>query len=310
MGAQLFEQGQLYFLGAILTVYMLAAVSFCWRPWRACFLLTASSGLIFAALNCGYVAFPPPPSELRRTKIFGIGLSRTGTTSLTVALNQANVSTYHALPHILDWSSNPMKPLGVNKRWANAYDAVTDIQASLVFKELAELFPSALFVYNSRPADKWGRSMARFMEKHAVLWRTLQQLHDMGVPVPPVDHLFHAMYGDWQHHGVEDWVKQYHRHDADVAAFFSEGDRAWRLLNISFTEGEGWETLGPFLGIDRPPAGAFPRADVFELSSKLQPWWQLEHLARWIDGGDRSGALIVGIVVAMLVVLVGSRFAP
>ena len=202
-------------------------------------LYLAAVGITFGSLNCGYLAFPPAPRRVS-TKIFGIGLSRTGTTSLTVALNAANISSYHALPHLLEWSEDLTKPPRVNKLWADAYEGHTDIQSSIVFKELAELYPRAKFVYNRRPADEWGKSMLRFMETHAELWNTLQNAHNFGVPVPPVDRLFRSMYGDWPHHSAADWTAQYHKYDLEVREFFESTNRSSQLLNISFTQGEGW----------------------------------------------------------------------
>jgi hypothetical protein len=245
--------------------------------------LTILSIAIFhSALTCGYVAIPAPLHLRQQTKVFGIGLSRTGTTSLTVALNDAGISTYHALPHLLDWpdsreSGNPMP----NRWWADAYDGHTDIQSSVVFKQLAEMYPTAKFVYNRRPANKWGPSMFKFMAKHDSLWTALQMAHDWGMPVPPVDWLFEAMYGEgYRQYSAAEWTERYHKHDADVLAYFAQAGKQSQLLNISFTEGEGWETLGPFLGVDTPPGqtGAFPRADVFEVSQFAQPIWQVLNL--------------------------------
>ena len=142
--------------------------------WRVLHYL-AAAGIVCGSLNCGYLAIPPAPHRLQQSKIFGIGLSRTGTTSLTVALNQAKFPAYHALPHILKWSlHNVSAPPTLNKWWADAYVGHTDIQASVVFKELAIMYPTAKFVYNRRPPEKWGDSMFQFMQNHSDLWYSLQ----------------------------------------------------------------------------------------------------------------------------------------
>jgi hypothetical protein len=169
------------------------------RSVRVPALVFVGFAIFHSALTCGYVAIPVPVHLRQQTKVFGIGLSRTGTTSLTVALNGVGFSSYHALPHLLDWPpatlADPHGRPTPNQWWADAYDAHTDIQSSVVFKELAEMYPDAKFVYNRRPAAKWGKSMFKFMAQHEELWVGLQIAHDWGMPVPPVDRLFGAMYG-------------------------------------------------------------------------------------------------------------------
>jgi hypothetical protein len=110
---------------AVASLYLAVARA---RHATAALLLLTSSGVLFGSLNCGYLAIPPAPHRLRATKVFGIGLSRTGTTSLTVALNSAGINSYHALPHLLDWAADPTQPPRANPHWAAAYDGHTDIQ--------------------------------------------------------------------------------------------------------------------------------------------------------------------------------------
>jgi hypothetical protein len=60
-------------------------------------------------------------------------------------------------------------------------------------------------------------------------------------------------YGNWDSHTPAEWSEQYRQHDRDVARFFEGTGRGAQLLNVSFTEGGGWEELGPHLGVDAPP---------------------------------------------------------
>lgn len=250
----------------------------------------ASTVVLYVGLHCGFLAVPPPPNLRGATKVFGIGLSRTGTTSLTLALNQVNINTYHALPHLLQWPRNGQPPL-LDEQWAAAYDGLTDIQPALVFRSLAQRFPDAKFIYNHPPPKLWAEAMHRFMNKHSNLWTALQVAHDWVGLVPPVERLFEAIYGNWRGYSVEDWEVRYYAHDDAVATFFKNSSS--RLLNISFTQGEGWEKLGGFLGIHPPPKGPFPHADVFALTATYQPYWQIKNLVSWVlslvaSCGDQS----------------------
>lgn len=256
------------------------------RLFRAGAWLAVGAVLLFAALNCGHLAVPPPPSRRQPHKVFGIGLSRTGTTSLTVALHRAGYSTYHALPHLLDGAALARGSAKVDGWWADAYDAQTDIHAAVAYEQLAAAYPNAKFVYSTREPVAWARAMRRFMGAHAALFGWLQAAHDAGLScVPAADALFRLAYGEgWRAHGEAEWERRYAAHDAAVRHFFREGGpQAGRMLPISFVRGEGWETLAPFLGLRDPPPGRFPKADVFDVSAKAQPLWQLQNLWAWIS---------------------------
>ena len=265
------------------------------RLFAAAAWLAVGAALLFAALNCGFLAVPPPPSQRRPHKVFGIGLSRTGTTSLTVALNSAGYATYHALPHLLQGAALARGSARVDRWWADAYDAQTDIHAAVAFEELATAYPSAKFVYNTRDSAAWAAAMARFMGKYASLFGWLQAAHDAGLTcVPAADSVFRLAYGDdWRSYDEAAWERRYAAHDAAVRHFFrDDGPHAGRMLPISFVRGEGWAKLAPFLGIEPPsPATPFPRADVFDVSSKAQPLWQLQNLWSWLNSAEMKHSI-------------------
>lgn len=53
----------------------------------------------------------------------------------------------------------------------------------------------------------------------------------------------------------EKFIRAYQRHHDDVRRYFSK--RPSDLLEMNLVGGDGWETLCPFLGLDRP-AAPFP----------------------------------------------------
>eukprot|EP01062_Namystynia_karyoxenos_P036516 TRINITY_DN26595_c0_g1_i1.p2 TRINITY_DN26595_c0_g1~~TRINITY_DN26595_c0_g1_i1.p2 ORF type:complete len:312 (+),score=79.29 TRINITY_DN26595_c0_g1_i1:79-1014(+) len=278
---------EIYAAGAF--VVLLSLLS-CWqlrrgRPLRAMLITVLTACAVHGGLAVGWLSIPRPPEAEPRHKVLGIGLSRTGTTSLTVALREAGIDAYHASPKLVDFA--PGGEYHLNEEWMHRYQAHTDIQAALVFRQIAEKLPSALFVYTHREPRAWARSMHAFVSSHAALWTAVQDLHDVGAPLQPVGTLFSAVYGGgWQAYGVEDWLQAYLRHDAAVAEYF--GSHPCRYVNISITAGEGWERLGPFLApaLRATPGtsgtGPLPRADVFEVSFRQQPVWQLANLGQWV----------------------------
>ena len=93
-------------------------------------------------------------------KVFGIGLSRTATTSLHQALGILGLRSFH-------WMFKPENRI---LRLEDAYfcDAPHRHQCRLSFETLARMFPNAKFIYTTRPLDSWERSV----------------VHHYGVPTP------------------------------------------------------------------------------------------------------------------------------
>ena len=108
------------------------------------------------------VIFPPPTddssdnSDNNVNKVFVVGLSRTGTTSITEALNQLGLRVHHFLPHLV---KNVQTKPTVNQKYSDAFDGHTDIATILVMDELAQLYPNARFIHTLRPKEEWCNAM-------------------------------------------------------------------------------------------------------------------------------------------------------
>ncbi len=157
-------------------------------------------------------------------KIFGIGLSRTGTYSLNAALEVLGFRARHY----------PMDAI----RDARQFDALTDVPVVAAMRALACLYPSARWVMTVRDESAWLGSCRAWWESHSASkskgerWRMRT-----------------AIYGT-----VDFDPEQFRRvrraHDAMVAAYFA--DRPESLLELNICAGQGWETLCPFLGVPIP----------------------------------------------------------
>ena len=156
-------------------------------------------------------------------KVFGVGLSRTGTVSLTKALQRLRLRALHypRLDEVL--------------RKARRYDALTDVTVIPHYKELARLYPDAKFVLTVRGESSWlasceghwGRNPLERKSKWSVCGRVF--VYGVGV--------FDA--------GLFAYVRQ--RHHDDVRQHFRGSDR---LLELNVCVGEGYGKLCPFLGMD------------------------------------------------------------
>lgn len=230
--------------------------------------------ILYMALGAGVFVIPPPPPR-KKTKVFAIGLSRTGTTSITVALGRLGWNTYHALIHLAKYpllGETGKKAVAV-KKWADAFDAFTDIPPSTIYRELAELYPGAVFVLTTRDPDAWAKSMSSFAPK------TLAK-SAIEKPFFHTGGLFRAIYGEnWLENSVDEWRKIYVDYQQGVQEFFA--DKPGRLLELNVTGGEGWQELAEFLGVE-PEEGDFPHMDVMDLTFGQQRRQQLGNIGAWV----------------------------
>ncbi len=98
-------------------------------------------------------------------KVFGIGLSKTGTTSLAGALEILGYRTkdYPGVQTYLPGDLSTLDP-GV----LDAYDAFTDTPVPSLYKALDVKYPGAKFILTIRDIDGWLTSCKKqFTEKHA-----------------------------------------------------------------------------------------------------------------------------------------------
>ncbi|HEY3324860.1 MAG TPA: sulfotransferase [Planctomycetota bacterium] len=170
-------------------------------------------------------------------KIFGIGLSRTGTRSLTRALELLGFKAVHYPVDLQEIEEN---------------DAATDIPVAAQYQELDRLFPGSKFILTLRERETWLRSCQRHLtdpERVRALNALPERAREYRLRIRQ------QVYGTT---GFEPkaYTDAYERHLAEVRAYFAE--RRECLLEIDICAGEGWVRLCPFL--ERPmPKLAFPR---------------------------------------------------
>lgn len=164
-------------------------------------------------------------------KVFGIGLTRSGTTSLTQALNLAGLPAAH-------WIRESHF-----ERALEQYRAILDMPVTVRYKELDVRYPDSRFILTVRDLNGWLDSCRRWFLSHP--------------PRGLVGRYRVALYGT-PYFEPEIMTRVYHRHHAEVAEYFRGRDRD--LLTLDICGGEGWERLLPFLGV--PPVDApFPHAN-------------------------------------------------
>jgi hypothetical protein len=101
-----------------------------------------------------------------RQKVFGIGLSRTGTTSLTEALRVLGYRAVHCPLSIVAFNGTGLK---LSTDIVEQFDAFTDSPVARVYRELDQAYPGSKFVLTTRPLDRWMGSMRRMRPSFALL---------------------------------------------------------------------------------------------------------------------------------------------
>ena len=182
-------------------------------------------------------------------KVFGLGLSKTGTSSLTDALNLLDIPAAH-YPH----DERTLRELRAGQyrlSLLEEFQAATDIPIAPFYMQLDQAFPASKFILTVREKEAWLRSC----EVH---WRLLTQWWE-NFPDFKRFHEFASMCT----YGVVEFSRSrfssvYDTHVANVRAYFK--DRPNDLLVMDICAGEGWEKLCPFLGLDQP-GEPFPHAN-------------------------------------------------
>lgn len=166
-------------------------------------------------------------------KIIGIGMSKTGTTSLHQALTQLGFNSKHH-PHREEIFEGDF-------RWLDRYDAVCDAPVVPYYPQLDEAYPGSKFILTVRDVDEWLESTKQW-------WKRRNR--------PPEDtvRMRIAVFGVHTFHGPR-LRYVYEKHVHDVKEYFK--DRPQDLLTLDICKGEGWEKLCPF--VNRPvPDIPFP----------------------------------------------------
>ena len=177
-------------------------------------------------------------------KIFGIGLSKTGTSSLAHALEILGYRTkdYPGIERYV-----PGDLTSIDPAWLENFDALTDTPIPSFYRELDRAYPGAKFILTVRERESWLRSCQKqFTDKLAA---KQNEAHNR---------LFMDLYGT-PVFDREKFAAGYERFVNGVMEYFAH--RPQDLLVIDITGGEGWEKLCPFLG--KPiPEQPFPKANV------------------------------------------------
>jgi hypothetical protein len=185
-------------------------------------------------------------------KLFIIGLPRTGTTSISVAL----------LEHFR------VSHTGYTKRAFELADVISDCPCFSDYQQLDELFPNSKFVYLQRHLEQWLPSIQMLLNKmlpslnslnyvNPILKRSFSQTFDLNNVERPLEKSHLTMC--------------YQRHEQGVIDYFQGRDC---LLNMNIIQPESLSQLLDFLNIAYSSEEYFPHLNIGKL---VDNWNDIKH---------------------------------
>ncbi|KAJ6191385.1 hypothetical protein N7519_001406 [Penicillium mononematosum] len=238
----------------------------------------------------------PPYEPETPLRLVVVGLSRTGTASLYLALKELGYTPWHMCEPIDD-------PSRMYNQWTEAmncrffggnrpynrkdfdklrgpYDALLDIPACLFWDDFHKLYPDAKIILTTRSADSWFKSIhgtiIPWLEKP--LLKVLQYFDRkrLGPEMRMVKTAYKVICNN-DYHSPET-MDRYLQHNDRVR----NGVDPDRFLELRL--GDGWEPLCAFLGVP-VPSKPYPKvnntdefnqgaeeADAAMLTGMLKPW--------------------------------------
>ena len=181
---------------------------------------------------------------MQKERIFGIGLSKTGTTSLTRALQILGHKTNHFPFSALQFRSGQLDlDLGRICQW----DACTDSPVALFYQRLEERFPKGKFILTQRDLNAWLDSC---QNNHVWPGNYIRNKAIRLLPhVRKILCLHRNVFGT-EHFQRDKFRQAYERHHDSVVDYFNSKNRD--LLVMDICSGDGWEPLCDFLGTPVP----------------------------------------------------------
>jgi hypothetical protein len=186
-------------------------------------------------------------------KLFIIGLPRTGTTSISVALLE-----YFKVSHT-----------AYTKRAFELADVISDCPCFSDYQQLDVLFPESKFVYLQRSLEQWLPSIQMLLNKmlpslnsktyvNPILRRSFGQIFDLDNVRSPLEERHLTMC--------------YQRHEQGVIDYFHGRDN---MLRINIKLADSFSQLFSFLNLQYSSGEQFPHLNMGKL---VDNWKDIKHI--------------------------------
>jgi hypothetical protein len=185
-------------------------------------------------------------------KLFIIGLPRTGTTSISVALLE-----HYKVAHTC-----------YTKRAFELAEVISDCPCFSDYQQLDLLFPESKFVYLQRSLEQWLPSIQMLLNKmlprlnsdnyvNPILKRSFEQIFELSNIKYPLDKTY--------------LTTCYQRHEQAVIGYFHGRDN---LLSIDINQADSMPKLLHFLGLSYSGEEQFPHLNI---GNRVDNWKDIKH---------------------------------
>jgi hypothetical protein len=167
-------------------------------------------------------------------KIFGIGLNKTGTTTLGLC---GQILGLRCTSSDKELTEDVVLRNDFSRVWevVDRFDLFEDWPWPLIYKELDRFFPGSKFILTTRLDE----------------WKWLESLKKHSMRTHPTHHLRKLAYGfHYPHRHQEAHLDRYRRHNEEVRSYFK--DRAEDFLEVCWERGDGFPQLCNFLRLPIP----------------------------------------------------------
>ncbi|WP_445945683.1 sulfotransferase [Shewanella sp.] len=185
------------------------------------------------------------------SKIFIIGLPRTGTTSISVALLEMGLKVAHT---------------AFTKKAFEMADAISDAPCFSDYVHLDALFPNAKFIYLTRDMAKWVPSMTMLLEKMAPHLEP-----KTGKFNPILKRSFHHTFSLTFPLTEDELINCYLRHEQAVFSYFKGRND---FISIDISESGSLLKIKQFLGLKAQGETDFPKLNV---GRNVASWQEYKH---------------------------------
>ncbi|SIN68756.1 Glycosyltransferase, GT2 family [Singulisphaera sp. GP187] len=227
-------------------------------PWRNERLTPTPSGI------------RPATNSLRRTwaKLFGVGLPRTGTTSIASAMLELGLRTGHAC---------------FDETLFDVGDAFFDTPVYVDYPDLDRRYPGSKFILTWRDPHDWYRSFVRNLGPYLHRLRTEFNLD----PDRLIDRRCYMHVFGTDELDEDTFLVRYRDHRFRVEEFFTKRPDDLLILDLDTTT-DLWDPLYQFLNLPRPDR-PFPRINA----SAIDRWLTLGHPLKLSNETERVVAEVL-----------------
>jgi len=218
-------------------------------------------------IGCGTVwkNFSPESTSLKPvpTRIFGIGMHKTATTSLHEAFKLLGFSSGHwETAHWAKAIWREMTERGKSPTLEKFY-ALCDLPIPVLFRELNIAYPGSKFILTVRNEVDWLRSVQRH-------WSAPTNPFKSAWNSDPFTHQIHRIIYGRRDFDALTFLERYRRHNAEVLDYFKDRPDDLLVVNTDEDIEYRWNDLCKFLDVPVPDA-EFPNENVTKDVPEIKP---------------------------------------